>query len=340
MRNSNFAIDTDALDLVVGRMLGDVPTFFREHWRKRPLCAPGAGADFAGVYGAEQFLADMVETQQVPYLSVSTRDGKRFFTKHATAEDLHGTVLAGGVTSIKASKIWHGPMPESWAWMRALFGRLCHAVAMTYMTPARSEDVDLFLAGPQSELGTHFDTTDVFTLQVYGERKWTVDDEVCLDSVLEIARDRKWYPAKEIDFQGSTREFTLHPGDALYVPAYGVHRVTGVSWSVSLSLGLRAFNEIDFVEHLLELIRLTRYMSYPPVASIAESLGDCHAEAKLELMQRVRSLLGQVEGVALASLLAPLKIPAVLDPPTPAATPPGAAPQVLGMFKSGFALDE
>jgi ribosomal protein L16 Arg81 hydroxylase len=340
MDYSDLTIDTGALDSIVGRMLGDAPTFFKEHWRKRPLYTPGAGADCAGVYGVEQFLTDIVETQPIPYLSVSTRNGKRFFTKHTTAEDLQSAVLAGGVSAIKASKLWHGPVPKSWTWMRALFGSLCRTVVMTYMTPARSEDVDIFLAGPQSQLGTHFDTTDVFTLQVYGERKWTMDEEVHLDSVLEFARDRNWYPAKEIDFQGSTREITLRPGDTLYVPAYGVHHVTGVSWSVSLSLGLRAFNEIDFVEYLLEAIRLSGYMSYPPVASVAESAGECHAEAKLELMQRIRSLLGQVEGLALATLLAPLKLPTVFDTPTSALTPPGTARQVLGMFVSGFTLEE
>jgi hypothetical protein len=175
---------------------------------------------------------------------------------------------------------------------------------------------------------------------VHGERKWTVDNELRLDSVLAVARDPNWYPAKEIGFQGPTLEFTLHPGDALYVPAYAVHRVTGVSWSVSLSLGLRAFNEVDFVEHLLEAIRLTRYMNYPPVATVAESLGESQAEAKLELMGRVRSLLREVEGVALARLLAPLKLPLDLDTPSSMASPSDVSGQVLGMFKSGFALQE
>jgi ribosomal protein L16 Arg81 hydroxylase len=338
MDHSNVAIDSAALDAVVGRMIGDAPIFFMEYWRKRPLYAPGAGAEFVGVYGVEQFLADLVGTQPVPYLAAGTRDGKRFFTRHTTAEELQSGILAGGVSAIKLSKFWHDTMPESWTWMRSLFGSLCRAVSMTYMTPARSEDVDLFLAGPRSGLGTHFDTSDVFTIQLYGERKWTVDDELRLDSVLELARDRSWCPANEIVFQGPTREFTMRPGDALYVPAYGVHRVTGVSWSVSLSLGLRAFNEVDFVEHLVETIRLTRYMSYPPLASVAESAGERHAKAKLEVMRRVRSLLEEVEGVALATLLAPLMLPSALD--TPAPTRPGARWQMRGVFESGSALED
>jgi hypothetical protein len=89
--------------------------------------------------------------------------------------------------------------------------------------------------------------------------------------------------------------------------------VTGVSWSVSLSLGLRAFNEIDVVEHLLERLRLSSYLKYPPFAGAPEALEAEHAEAKLELMQRVRTLLQQVEGLAVAFLLAPLRLPPALN---------------------------
>lgn len=340
MDTSQLETDIGALDSIVGGLLGDPATFFGEYWRRKPRYAPEVARNCAGMYGVDQFLADMVETQSAPYICVSARDGRRFFSKHATAEELRSAVLAGGISAIKASRVWHGATPASWIWMRTLFGRLCRHVAMLYMSPARSEDVDIFLAGPQSGLGTHFDTTDVFTVQLWGERKWTVDKDLHLDNILHLTREPGWYPAREIDFQSATCEFTLRPGDGLYVPAYSVHRVEGVSWSVSLSLGLRAFNEIDFVEHLLEAIRLTGYANYPPVSSFAESLGECHVEAKLELMRRIRSLLSELEGMSLTSLMSPLTIPTVLESPTSESSSSESTPAVLGMFTSGFALEE
>jgi ribosomal protein L16 Arg81 hydroxylase len=334
------AVDARTTDEVVARMLGGTESFFDQYWRRKPLCVPGAGAALAGVYGVDDFLADVVATQPVPYVSVSTRGGNRVFAKHATAEDLRAAIREGGVSAVKASKYWHGEPPASWDWMRTLFGSLCRAVSMIYMTPARSEDVDLFLAGPDSTLGTHFDTTDVFTLQIFGERKWTVDEEVHLDAILALARDPSWHPAKEIGFQGATREITLRPGDTFYVPAYGVHSVSGVTWSVSLSLGLRAFNEIDVVENLLEALRMTHYLKYAPLDSYPESTGEPYAAAKVELLGRVRSLLRQLEGVALATLLEPLQLPPTLQPPGHQTDKTADEPAVLSIFKSGFALDD
>lgn len=321
-------------------MLGDYHEFFETYWRKRPLYVENAGVEYAESYKVGQFLADVAATQPRPYLAVATQEGTRVFKKCVSVEELRQAVEHGSVSAIKASKLWHQRMPESWTWMRMLFGSLCRAVAMMYMSSSKSEDVDIFLAGPNSSLGTHFDTTDVFTLQICGERKWEIDEEVKLDRVLTIAGNPEWFPAKEIEFQSPTREFTLRPGDTLYVPAYGVHRVTGVSWSISLSLGLRAFNEIDYVEHLLEGIRLTRYLSYPPVRSFPALCEEDHAIAKEELLRRVRALLYQIESVAFANLLIPLHLPSDLNPSVTENIRHEPTPDLLGMFRSGFALDK
>lgn len=328
MSTSPAAVDPQALAAVLERMLGDVPTFMRDYWHKRPLHVSAADPHGTIRYGVDDFLADLVAMQPVPYGAVKIKDGRRFDSFHQTSDALRDAVADGSVCAIKLSRLWHGTIPESWVPMRDLFAQLCRTVATVYMTPQRSEDVDLFFAGPDSCLGTHFDTTDVFTLQLFGERRWTVEEEFSLDGILDVGRDPSWYPTREIGFPGPTREITLRAGDALYVPAYTVHRVTGVSWSVSLSLGLRAFNEIDVVEHLLERLRLSSYLKYPPFAGAPEALEAEHAEAKLELMQRVRTLLQQVEGLAVAFLLAPLRLPPSLNatsPTTDAAPAPSAS---------------
>jgi len=262
----------------------------------------------------------MVAAQPGPYESVDLQNGRRHATYHATGEELRNAVAAGGVTSIKISQIWHTPQtPERWKWMRALYGRLYRAVSMLYMSPAHSEEVDLFLAGPNSQLGTHFDMTDAFTLQLHGERKWVVDEEPRVEEVLEryrppsFVRDSSWHPAQEVEFQGKTREITLRAGDAIYVPAYAIHRVTGVSWSVSVNLGIRSFNEIDYVEYLLELIRMNHYSEYKPVRSVPEALEQDCADAKTELLRKVRALLNRVEMTALGSALAYLALPQTFD---------------------------
>jgi ribosomal protein L16 Arg81 hydroxylase len=191
---------------------------------------------------------------------------------------------------------------------------------MIYMSPRHSEEVDIFLAGPQSQLGSHFDMTDAFTLQLCGERKWLVDTEPRIDEVLaryrpsSYIRPSDWHTAEEVAFQGPPREIVLRPGDALYVPAYAIHRVTGVSWSVSVNLGVRAFNEIDFVDFLLDFVRMTHYTDYKPVPTFPETMENHCALAKMELLKRVRALLHRVEMTAVGSMLASLTLPPTFNP--------------------------
>lgn len=307
-------IDQRALDATVNKILSP-KDFFTEYWGKRPVMVAGAGLACAGRYDIDNFLTDLTATQQAPYLLVAVRDGERTYADPMTAEEVRSEVAAGGVAPMRISRTWHEPdIPASWVWMRALFGSLCRAASMIYLNPARSENVDLFLAGPKSHLGVHYDTSHTFTLQLSGERKWKVEDAVRLGDRLAAERDPDFSPNADLGFVGPTREFTLRPGDVLYVPAYCVHGVTGISWSVSLGLGLRAFNEIDFVGRLLEIFESTKYATYAPVETLPESLGERHAAAKRELLKRVRALLKQLEIVAVGSVLAPLRLPDTLSP--------------------------
>jgi ribosomal protein L16 Arg81 hydroxylase len=303
-----------ALDAIVDRMLSS-KDFFTEYWGKRPVHVPGAGLDCVGLYDTEDFLTDLAASQPSPYLLIGVRDGERAYSHPKTAEELRSGVKDGAVAPLRISRKWHGPdMPANWAWMRALFGGVSRAASMIYMSPPRSENVDLFLAGPRSHLGVHYDTSHTFTLQLSGERRWVVEDAVRLEERLVTARDPDFSVNADLSFVGPTQEFTLQPGDVLYVPAYCIHGVSGMTWSVSLGLGLRAFNEVDFVGHLLEIIERTKYLEYPPVDSFPESVGERHVQAKMELLRRVRTLLTQLEMAALGKVMAPLRLPETLAP--------------------------
>jgi ribosomal protein L16 Arg81 hydroxylase len=324
-------------EAIIDRALGDLTDFFGDYWRRRPLLSRDAAQVMAGCYGVDDFLTDLVATHPSPYLAVSVHDGARRFSQHGDATSLRHAVGEGAVVAMKISRLWHEPAGGRFAAMRHLFGTLCRRVAMLYLSPSRSEDVDLFLAGPDSALGAHFDTTDVFTVQLCGERRWLVDRECDVEKVRARVRDRGWYPAQEIPFSGETEEFVLRPGDALYVPAYAVHQVTGVSWSVSLSLGLRAFNEVDLLEHMLDGLRRSAYLDYGPLAARAASQGEAAVQARLDGMRRLRDLMRQLEGLAFAAFLAPLDLPADLQGDESSVI--GAVPApASGAYRSAFAL--
>lgn len=185
--------------------------------------------------------------------------------------------------------------------MRTLFDSLRDKVCMTCLDPSRTEDTDLFFAGPQSEIGAHFDATHVFTLQLFGARAWTIEQDVRLEERLRTTDRGR---GREARLGEPTISVTLRAGDALYVPAYAVHRVTGVDWSVALSFGLRCFNEIDVVSHLLERSPFTLA---PPVPTAPASQIDAHAMAKITLARRLRALVAQLEADADALTLGPAR---------------------------------
>jgi hypothetical protein len=277
------------LQSIVRNVLTD--GFARDNWSRRPCFRPGAAAALAARnYDADAFLGDLCATQSPPFVTARLHDGHREFALHETAQELLEAVAAGGVAAIKLSRFWRDAAGLSgWNWMRTLFECLRDTLCVPYLDPSRSEDTDLFFAGPRSEIGAHIDATHVFTFQLSGSRAWEIEEEVRLDErrlTVDYAR------ARETTLRGPTIRVTLRPGDALYVPAYAAHRVTGVDRSVALSLGLKCFNEIDVVAHLLDRSPLA---FSAPVTTAPASRGDAHIAAKIDLARRLRSLLAQLD---------------------------------------------
>jgi hypothetical protein len=302
--------DTAMAELVTRILGGDRSGFFQKYWRRELLHAPGAARCRTSLYGVDSFFEDLAATREPPFVAVGSREGARYFAKYSDTAALRAGIDRGEVASIKLNRIWHaGNIPHAWGWMRTLFARLYETVGMTYLDASRSEDCDLFLAGPSSSLGSHYDATDVFTLQLAGERRWRVDARVDTDRVFSLARARGFRRDSETPFGGTPSEIVLRPGDALYVPAFCVHHVTGVTWSLSLSLGVRAFNEIDVLEHLLERLRRSQYFEHGVLASWPLDMADAHVTAKLQLLERVRALLGKLELMAQLSAALPLALP-------------------------------
>lgn len=301
----------------IERILGDRDTFLERHWQKRFRFSPEAAPDYVGCYGVESFLLDLAAVHKPPYVAVSCEGPSRIFSEHPTLDSLRAGIGRGEVAAIKASRFWHGEMPASWLGFRDLYAALCRNLVMTYLTPARSEDVDLFLAGGSSSLGAHFDTTDVFTVQLHGERRWIIEEEVDLDRIMTLVSGEDWYPAKTIGFGRPTKEIVLRAGDALYVPAYSVHEVTGVSWSVSLSLGLRAFSAFDLADHLFDRLRRTALGRYRPARTAPDATGEKAIAAKLALLRQLREVLQDIEANAVGFLMGPSLLPRDFDPSCP-----------------------
>ncbi|GHB50549.1 hypothetical protein GCM10010347_20110 [Streptomyces cirratus] len=113
---------------------------------------------------------------------------------------------------------------------RNLEGVLHHRVGVNlYLTPRRGQG-----------FAPHVDTHDVFILQLHGVKHWRVGT-----------------PSKDLPLPGAERrpvelvdcsDFTLNPGDVLYLPRGFPHEaITSDSSSLHLTVGIHAYRWVDFM---------------------------------------------------------------------------------------------
>ena len=93
----------------------------------------------------------------------------------------------------------------------APLARLCRAIEKTFSSHSQT---NIYLSPPNAQgFKTHFDTHDVFVLQVSGSKQWALYDT---EIVLPL-RGQAFDPDKHTPGL-PTREFTLHAGDLFYCP--------------------------------------------------------------------------------------------------------------------------
>lgn len=113
---------------------------------------------------------------------------------------------------------------------------------------ARFDDVMVSYAPPGGGVGPHYDSYDVFLLQIQGARRWRAsrqrDLSLVADAPLRILRR----------FRASS-EWVSHPGDLLYLPPRYAHEGIAVTDCITCSIGFRAPHAQELVIRFLEFLQ-------------------------------------------------------------------------------------
>ncbi len=113
-----------------------------------------------------------------------------------------------------------------------------------FVPDARLDDVMMSFASDGGGVGPHFDSYDVFLLQMHGKRQWRIGAQQDLSL-------RDDLPLKILsDFQ-PTEEFVLEPGDMLYLPPHYAHDGVAIGPCATLSIGFRAPNAAETLAAVL-----------------------------------------------------------------------------------------
>jgi 50S ribosomal protein L16 3-hydroxylase len=102
-----------------------------------------------------------------------------------------------------------------------------------FISDARLDDVMISYASDGGGVGPHFDSYDVFLLQLHGKRRWRISTQKDLTLKSDL-------PLKVLQNFVPEQEWLLEPGDMLYLPPHVAHDGVAEGETMTASIGFRA----------------------------------------------------------------------------------------------------
>ena len=194
--------------------------FMRRHWQKKPLLVRAA-IDPAEVHVMAEDLFELAGRDDVR---------SRLVVRGESDWRLrHGPLARRALPSRKRSgwTLLVQAMDRHRADMHALLARF------RFVPQARLDDVMLSYASDGGGVGPHFDSYDVFLVQLKGRRRWRIGrlGERELEAGLPLKILRR-FEAED--------EWLLEPGDMLYLPPDWAHDGVAEGECITASIGFRA----------------------------------------------------------------------------------------------------
>jgi 50S ribosomal protein L16 3-hydroxylase len=113
-----------------------------------------------------------------------------------------------------------------------------------FIPDARLDDVMMSFATDGGGVGPHFDSYDVFLLQVQGRRRWRIGrlrDDTLVPGM----------PLKILQHFEPEQEWVLEPGDMLYLPPQWAHDGIAEGECMTCSIGFRVPDQLGLASELL-----------------------------------------------------------------------------------------
>jgi len=207
--------------------------FMRRYWQKQPLLVRQA---LPGIVPpvSRQELAQLVANEDVESRLVSQFNGKWALRQGPVAK--LPPYSKGGWTALVQGLDMHVPAAHE------LLNRF------RFVPEARLDDLMISYATDGGGVGPHFDSYDVFLIQVHGQRRWRIGRQ----GVATSGALREGVPVKLLaDFEPE-QDFVLDPGDMLYLPPGWAHDGIAIGECMTCSVGFRTPWRAELARELLQ----------------------------------------------------------------------------------------
>jgi ribosomal protein L16 Arg81 hydroxylase len=227
--------------------------FYCNHWDTKPLLIRGYKEKFTKYYSISEFESRVTENDlRYPQFQLA-KNGKLIPPDLYTISHTFRNRQHSGCINIPAVyKLWNegatvilqslqlGSHSLS-NHLHILESELNHRVqANAYLTPKESQGFDI-----------HYDTHDLFVLQIEGKKKWRVwENSIARKPLKNELSSLEQEPEGELFFDG-----VLHQGDLLYIPSGHPHMaITGEETSLHLTIGIHIYRKIDALNFVFKSI--------------------------------------------------------------------------------------
>ena len=205
--------------------------FMRRYWQKKPLLIRGAIPDVVPPLSRDA-LFELAQSEDAESRLISQMRG-RWRLEHGpfdpealpSLKRRDWTLLVQGV-DLHADRA------------RALLDRF------RFIPDARLDDLMISYATDGGGVGPHFDSYDVFLLQVHGKRRWRISAQ--RDLTLKAG-----LPLKVLQHFEPEQEWVLEPGDMLYLPPHIAHDGMAQGECMTCSIGFRAPSANELIGQFL-----------------------------------------------------------------------------------------
>ncbi|CAG8865671.1 50S ribosomal protein L16 3-hydroxylase [Pseudomonas fluorescens] len=211
--------------------------FLRDYWQKKPLLVRQAFPDFESPIDADELAGLALEEEVEARLVIEHGERPWEMRRGPFAEDTFAS------------------LPErDWTLLVQAVDQFVPEVAellesFRFLPSWRIDDVMISYAAPGGSVGPHFDNYDVFLLQGQGKRNWKIGQMCDSESPLIEHADLRILA----DFEQSG-EWTLEPGDMLYLPPRLAHYGVAEDDCLTYSVGFRAPSAAEVLTHFTDFL--------------------------------------------------------------------------------------